>query len=383
MSAVVALLILECSKTLVVYPTAPPAAQPRTPTPPPAAYAVTLNGLTAPTYISVAPVDGPIRQRGKTASWVSWDADAVVEVRITPLTEWKRCVVRPISLGVKCARVNASSAALLLSPGAQVSIEFDDVWETHALLLFANYPEEPFRSGAVIEFGAGLHDIGVGYEIPANVTVHLAAGAWVRGTFASKGGAASGVEIHGRGVLDGGLIAHPPTCDDSLALINLCGDDISISGITLVNAPTYLLEVNAFWQGGACATSSRTTVSNVKLLAWHYTSDGIMVGRDSVVSSNFVKCNDDALKLFMGRTSWTRNTIWQEDNGQSFMLSWVTPTNETNISVSDSTVIHVEHDHDYGDQARPAVFGSVHGGAGELFTVTFHANHAHNLTRSP
>ena len=91
-----------------------------------------------------------------------------------------------------------------------------------------------------------------------------------------------------------------------------------------------------------------------------------MVGRASVVRNNFVKCNDDALKLFKGETLWGGNTIWQEDNGQSFMLSWITSTNERNISVFDSTVIHVEHDHDYGDDARPSVFGSVHGGAGTI-----------------
>ena len=36
------------------------------------------------------------------------------------------------------------------------------------------------------------------------------------------------------------------------------------------------------------------------------------------------------------------------------------------FSVFDSTVIHVEHDHDYGDDARPSVIGSVHGGAGTI-----------------
>ena len=62
-----------------------------------------------------------------------------------------------------------------------------------------------------------------------------------------------------------------------------------------------------------------------------------MVGRESIVQDNFVKCNDDALKIFMGSTVWQRNTIWQEDNGQSFMLSWITETDETNVTVRDST----------------------------------------------
>ena len=68
---------------------------------------------------------------------------------------------------------------------------------------------------------------------------------------------------------DGGLIPHPSKCTDRLALINLCGDGIRVSGVTLINAPTYLLEVNAFWQ--PMCHGLRTTVENVKLLAWHYT----------------------------------------------------------------------------------------------------------------
>ena len=165
-------------------------------------------------------------------------------------------------------------------------------------------------------------------------------------------------------MLDGSLIPHPAKCTDTLALINLCGDGITVRGITLVNAPTYLLEVNAFWQ--PMCIGHGTLVENVKLLAWHYTSDGIMVGRDSVVRNNFVKVNDDAIKIFMGNTVWERNTIWQEDNGQSFMLSWIANTNEHNITVRDSTVIHVEHAKDYGDRARPSVIGAVHGGSGHL-----------------
>ena len=42
------------------------------------------------------------------------------------------------------------------------------------------------------------------------------------------------------------------------------------------------------------------------------------------------------------------------------MLSWITNTDEKNITVEDSTVIHVEHAKDYGDRARPSVIGAVH-----------------------
>ena len=48
------------------------------------------------------------------------------------------------------------------------------------------------------------------------------------------------------------------------------------------------------------------------------------------------------------------------------MLSWITETDETNFTVRDSTVIHVEHLKDYGDRARPSVIGAVHGGVGRI-----------------
>lgn len=97
----------------------------------------------------------------------------------------------------------------------------------------------------------------------------------------------------------------------------------------------------------------------------------MFAGRDAVIEDSFFKVNDDAVKLFQSNLMVRRVVVWQEDNGQSFMLSWITPTNESNITVIDCTVIHVEHDHDYGDNARPAVFGAVHGGPGHISMFRF------------
>ena len=118
-----------------------------------------------------------------------------------------------------------------------------------------------------------------------------------------------------------------------------------------------MLELNAFWHRGCSGTGA--LVENVKAIGWYFTTDGIMVGRDSVVRDSFVKCNDDSLKVFSGNTLWERNTLWQLNNGQSWMLSWITDTNERNITVRDSTVIHVEHFKDFGDHCRPSVIGAI------------------------
>ena len=414
------LLLLACTTTttttraLRVYPPAPPGSGGEGGK----RYNVTVAGRPSPVYVTAAPSDAPAPQRGKSVEWVSFDSDShdpvLVEIRPGPeaaAPSWSRCVVRPLSLGATCDLGRGGSVATVGVPPpvagrpVHLSVEFDGDL-THALLVFANPPDtsgklRSLRHGRrssrhadpnypnyddddvhqdgdhvmndrnIITFRPGLHDIGVGQlALRPNTTVRIEAGAWVRGTLSTHGTNIDGITVEGRGVLDGGLVAHPPKCTDRLAMVNLCGSDIAVRDITVINAPTYLVEVNAFWQP-LCRGGSRTLVENVKLLAWHYTSDGIMVGRDAVVRDNFIKCNDDSLKVFMSNTVWQRNTIWQLDNGQSMMLSWITNTDEKNITVEDSTVIHVEHAKDYGDRARPSVIGAVHGGSGVLSGFVF------------
>jgi hypothetical protein len=54
------------------------------------------------------------------------------------------------------------------------------------------------------------------------------------------------------------------------------------------------------------------------------------------------------------------------------MLSWNTFTDESNITVRDVTVIHVEHEHDFPNlKGNPAVFGAMHGGKGNLKDIWF------------
>ena len=249
-------LLLGACGTLVVYPPAPPGSGGNG-----TRYYVSIGNTALSTYSSAAPSDAPAPQHGKTVTWTSFDTSAPVALVVAPVhsRQWSTCTVRPLSKGIVCSRVSPQSnaAALTLAPGDQVSIEFDDAWSSHTLLVFANPLEQqrlPLRSRAPnphdVTFSAGLHDIGVDYRLHAGATVTLEAGAWVRGSFASGGGGADGVTIQGRGILDGGLIPHPPKCSDALALINLCGNDLAVTGITLINAPTYLIELNAFWQPG-------------------------------------------------------------------------------------------------------------------------------------
>lgn len=318
-------------------------------------------------YHSVAPGDAPPAQQGRTASWTTFAFTGSVAVKVSPQTRWQEAVVRPLSRGISVCRDGDSAVFHMTHPG-QVVVEFDGQTQ-NSLMIFGEGPEAEEDKTADIVFGPGEHDVGY-YEVNAGQSVRLEGGAWVRGQFMTGGGDASNVRIVGRGVLSGENIPHPQEADDSKAMLGLCGDDITIRGITIVNPPTYMVNINPYWLG---CSGTRTLVEDVKTMGWHFTTDGIMVGRDSTVRGNFVRANDDSLKLYMSNTFWEKNIIWQEDNGQSFMLSWNTDTDESNITIKDCTVVHVEHQHDYGDNppARPAVFGSVHGGAGHLSQFHF------------
>lgn len=300
-------------------------------------------------------------------SWTTFSFDGLVSVTVRPKRTWKKVLLRPASMGLTTKRVGDAVVFSLKEP-TKVVVEFDGDTKD-SLMVFAEELEKQsaLREGD-IHFGPGVHDINQSYPVPKGAKVYLAGGAWVRGTFASKVfEPATGAIIEGRGVLSGEKLAHPSQATDALAMLNLCGDDITVRGITIVNPPTYMVNINPYW---TLCFGKRALVENVKAMGWHYTSDGIMIGRDSIVRDCFVRANDDALKLYMSNTLWERNTIWQEDNGQSFMLSWNTMTDESNITVKDSTVVNVEHKGD-GAVGSRSVFGAVHGGTAHLSGYRF------------
>jgi hypothetical protein len=157
------------------------------------------------------------------------------------------------------------------------------------------------------------------------------------------------ITIRGRGILSGERVLHPSQAADDKALVNLCGSDITVEGVTFVNPPTYALSINAFWNtgcggdGAGGGAGRGVQISNVKVIAWYFLTDGVFAGRDAIIEDSFFKVNDDAIKIFQSNTLVRRCTVWQLDNGQCFMMSWITPTDESNITVTDSAVIHVEH----------------------------------------
>jgi hypothetical protein len=108
-----------------------------------------------------------------------------------------------------------------------------------------------------------------------------------------------------------------------------------VEGVSFVNPPTYALNINAFWSSGCGSggVGSDATVSSVKVIGWNFRTDGVFAGRGATIEDSFFKVNDDTIKIFQSNTLVQRCTIWQLDNGQSFMMSWITQTDESNITV--------------------------------------------------
>ena len=63
-------------------------------------------------------------------------------------------------------------------------------------------------------------------------------------------------------------------------------------------------------------------VKNTKCFAYHQTTDGIGVEENSTVSNNFIKVNDDALKLYQDNCVFENTYIWHQMNGAAMQLGW-------------------------------------------------------------
>jgi hypothetical protein len=255
--------------------------------------------LHAPTYTSYAPVDGPVAQRNKTASFVQISTDGPIKVRCTRLGgPWDDdALVRPVALGINTAsRPNYTTLELAVpaSPNSsayQFSVEDPEELQD-ALLVFVNPLETNIpsaqhddnskcarssklgrsRSSAsaapcvhvvapgdhrgaagmrvlggtdvangTVVFSAGVHYITPQTQIADNTRVYLAGGAVVFGSFTTSS-SATNVTVDGRGILSGHAIpgGGGPTANDTLTLVNLCGAGMTVSGIAAVDAPSYL-----------------------------------------------------------------------------------------------------------------------------------------------
>jgi hypothetical protein len=293
-----------------------------------------------------------------TTSWSSFATDGPVRVRVKCLNQKIRfCRVLPRRHKINGTVIGDDTAEFEIPGPGQYSVEFEEgIQIHHPLLLFADkYPLEIPGSagGKVTVFEPGVHDIGDRYELKSGQTVYLKPGSYLRGHFAAEG--AQGIKIVGQGILSGEKDGERQ--NGHMISMRDCRD-VLIEGITIINPPQYCVSL-----GG-----ERHVCRNVKMMGWWFSTDGVLLGGNSLIEDCFFKVNDDALKLYCSGTTVRHCVVWQMENGAPFQISWNMEGLNSVFRVSDVDVIRVEHT---WDNPNEAVFDAVHGGGGTMRDYVF------------
>jgi len=293
--------------------------------------------------------------RSKSASWANFEFTGRVSVRVTKLNgAWSNCVVLPSSYDIAVRR-EGEAAVFELDRPRKVAVEFDRSI-AHPLMVFADAPETDAPKPGdtnVVYFGPGLHDIGGNFQIQAGQTIYLAPGAYVKGRLVAND--APNITVRGHGILDGRDLPHR-----SGHLINFRGncDDALIEGVTLIDAPQFFVVANG----------RRSVIRNIKTSGWWFNTDGVSTGEDGLVEDCFLRCNDDAVKVYRSGMRVRNCAIWQMENGSPFQLTWNMGSDNHGFNVSDCDVFRVDH---AWDNPNEAVFDSIHGGRGNMSGFVF------------
>ncbi|MCU0750687.1 MAG: hypothetical protein MUF13_14190 [Akkermansiaceae bacterium] len=311
--------------------------------------------------------------------WTSFCFDGTATVRIRKLdgSSPRSVRIRPASAGIQ-AEIIGHEVVFKLDRPRQLSVEIDapDELIPQPLLIFANPPEKNPPSPAeswnyaekglpsadrkkplVLHFPRGVHNLvrteGVplnpGFRLRSGDKVHLAHGAYVIGAFRSTSDARN-IRISGRGTLS--ALGEPfvktkyrplkPDADIEFSysrcgehLVQLQGRDHHVEGIVFTDPAHFCINI-----------SDASRVENIKCFGWHYSTDGIGIGSDTVLRDSFFKCNDDSIKLYNDGIDVANCVIWQQFNGAAFQFSWGHGGVKKGFTVRDIDIIHDEHRRD-------------------------------------
>ncbi|MFI5693787.1 hypothetical protein ACIA58_18225 [Kribbella sp. NPDC051586] len=332
-------------------------------------YSVTVEQAAGqqPSFVYKALARKADTNREQDTSWTSFSFSGSVTVRVRLLAGTATgCLVRPISAAITPSYAGNVCTFTTNQPG-NLSVEFEPNIHNpvlHPMLVFANPPEVDVPSPSdpnVLYLGPGVHHLGANQPIQSGKTIYLAGGAYVEAAFIAAG-AVSNVAIKGRGVISGLFLdtGDQDQNKDQPGLIDIAdqaSSNLLVEGVTLVDGPRFNIR----------ALGQYTTVHNVKAISWWYSTDGMVGGNKSLLEDNFIKVNDDSIKLFWGDTVARGNTIWQLENGASFMISWNIQQDSDTFHVYDNDVIHSEA----YQLEKPAVFRALHAGSGTMSRYLF------------
>lgn len=317
---------------------------------------ITQQGKTFESFVYISHAQVPKYNKSLTTSYTNFDFTGEVRVTVTALrTKINECKILPSSYGIS-ANTKENTVSFILPKPMKVALEFNNNI-LHPLLIFGNAPEthKPDKNDPnVLYFAPGVHEIDGKIEAKENQTIYLEAGAFVKGWIVGNG--VSNVRICGRGILSGRHLGH--TGGRFILFNGSETKNITVEDITIVDAPGFYVTTQ----------SENTHVKNIKGIGWHFNTDGLSIGPNSTTEDCFLKCNDDAIKLYHSGQKVYRTTIWQMENGSPFQISWNMPSNNSGFEVKDCDVIRVDH---AWDNPNEAIFDAIHGGNGNMSDYLF------------
>lgn len=237
-----------------------------------------------------------------------------------------------------------------------------------------------------VYFEPGVHELGY-WEVPESVMqVYLAGGSYVKGAINSAlehKRFQKGFTVNGRGILSGEafpwrpnkkkqgkescLDEHGDAFDcwfDGVKMLQLGTDKFVFEGVTIVNAPHYVIsgfrDDNIAWnahtpQGDddpkndalgeglfSEEDSYSGVMSNFKVLGnWRWNGDGAAILTNTTIEDCFISPFDDAFKTYSDGGVVKDCVIWQTDNGAVFQFGWY-PKNIDGLLVDNMDLIHAE-----------------------------------------
>ena len=316
---------------------------------------ITQNGKTHQPFVYISHAQLPKFNRSKSTSYSIFSFDGPATIKVTKRNgSFKKCNILPTSYGI-IPETDGQSVTFHLEKPRKVSVEFDnDI--THPLLLFADEPETDIPNANdpnVIYFGPGIHTPSEAISPKAGQTVYLAGGSIVNAHITGKN--ASNVTIRGKGILNGRMFGHT---HGRLILFDYNSENVTVKDITIVDAPGFYVTT----------TGNKTHIKNVNGLGWWFNTDGFSTGTNGLIEDCFIKCNDDAVKLYRSGTEVYRTTIWQMENGAPFQISWNMNSDNSGFIAKDCDIIHCDH---FWDNTNTAVFNAIHGGSGHMSNYLF------------
>jgi hypothetical protein len=315
----------------------------------------------------------------------SFDGSVDIEIRRSDANTIESCIVRPVDLNIQ-TRIEGDGCYFTLDQPAKISVEIDETNEftgrinqigtltkrivKHPLFIFANPLEIDPPSSAdpgVIHFGPGIHEIGKQYRIPDDTEVYLAGGAYVIGTLTTTDNPKN-ITIRGRGILSAYGLTETSSeqtrwTNHTIDFSKGAGSGLWIEGITITDPLR------------SCIISySPVHIQNVKLLSWSHRNDGITAGNDSLIEDNFIKVQDDNIKLYFSNQIVRRNVIWQQTSGAVFKFAWKLKRVAQNNQIYDIDIIHSDVFNDYtaAEPDRP----DMHSTSAVFSAMGFHKNAA-------